>query len=572
MSPDEGARPAPELQNEQHRIAPGPPIAKEQTSRWPGWIWSVPIAAIAIVAWLAFKQIAATGPAIIVTFTNGAGMNPGNTEVHYNGIKVGEVESVRLAKDLKHVDVHLTMNSDMDGHLGPGTQFWMSSPPSISDLASLRTVISGPTIEMSPHSGKTQHHFVGLQQPPVLPPQEPGRNFVLTAQEKGSLSRGAEVYYKGQKVGAVTWIGLQPDDSFKFGIFIKAPYDALVHDGTRFWNASAAQFVMQPTGPSVQLQSPAALLQGAVAFETPPSPAEGPPASVNHQFELYDSKDAAEYAPGPDAVVYTATFSASGGGLANYAAVEFDGKRIGTVQTSRLVFNPDTGNVEEQVTLDLEPSRIPLPSGVSWKHPREQMNTLLNKLIAHGLRAQLGSQIPLVGPQNVQLAFLGGGSDAGLLPGNPPGIPTQSGGNGIQGIMTALNNISTKLNSLPLDQIGRNVKTITARAADIATSGQLQQTLENLDKSVSNVQSLTASASREMPQIIAQLRSVATQADAAVRSARALLNNESGVTATGLQTAGLSQTLYQLSEAARAVRQLADYLDRHPSAFIRGRG
>jgi paraquat-inducible protein B len=572
MSPDEGARPAPEPSDQQHRIAPEPPVAKEQTSRWPGWIWSVPIAAIAIVAWLAFKQIAATGPAIIVTFTNGAGINPGNTEVHYNGMKVGEVESVHLAKDLKHVDVHLTMNSEMDGHLGPGTLFWMSSPPSISNLSSLRSVISGPTIEVSPQNGKTQHHFVGLQQPPVLPPQEPGRNFVLTAQQKGNLSRGADVYYKGQLVGAVIWIGLQPDDSFKLGIFVKAPYDALVHDGTRFWNASAVQFALQPGGPSVQLQSPAALLQGAVAFETPSATAEGPPAPTNHEFKLYESKNAAEYAPGPDAVAYTATFSAPGGDLADYAAVEFDGKRIGTVQTSRFVFNPDTGNVEEQVTLDLEPSRIPLTSGVLWNHPREQMNTLLNKLIARGVRAQIGSQIPLVGPQNVQLTFIAGHSDSGLLPGNPPGIPTQSGGNGIQGIMTALSNISAKLNSIPLGQIGQDVNTITARAADLATSAQLQQTLENLDKSASNVQSLTASASRQMPQIIAQLRSVAAQADATVRSARTLLNNESGVTATGLQTAGLSQTLYQLSEAARAVRQLADYLNRHPSALIRGRG
>lgn len=75
-----------------------------------------------------------------------------------------------------------------------------------------------------------------------------------------------------------------------------------------------------------------------------------------------------------------------------------------------------------------------------------------------------------------------------------------------------------------------------------------------------------------MPHLIAQLRAVAIQTNAAVRSARSLLNNQSGVTATGMEAAGLSQTLYQLGEAARAMRQLANYLDRHPSALIRGRG
>jgi paraquat-inducible protein B len=329
---------------------------------------------------------------------------------------------------------------------------------------------------------------------------------------------------------------------------------------------------MQSGGPSIELQSPAALLQGAIAFETPPGAAAGTIAPGNPQFTLYPSKDAALYAPGPAAVAYTVIFDASGGGLADHASVELAGKRVGTVQSSRLVFDPQTGAVEEQATLDLEPSLMPLTPGTTWTQPRQQMNTLLNKLIARGLRAELGSAVPFVGATDIQLTFTAARSDAGLLPGNPPGILTQSGGNDIQGIMTALNSISSKLNSLPLDQIGQNVEAIAARAADLASSKQLKQTLNNLNESVANVQHLTAAAYRQIPRLIAGLRAVAAETDAAVGSARTLLNNESGVTATGVETAGLSQTLYQLSEAARAVRELADYLDRHPSALIRGRG
>ncbi len=571
MSPDGAPRNA-EHAGEEYRVAPEPPPAKEQTSRWPGWIWSIPIAAIAIVAWLAFKQITATGPSVVVTFDNAAGVSAGNTQVHYDGMKVGEVESVHLAKDLRHVEVHLQMNSDMDGHLGSGTEFWITgASPSLSNLSSLRSIISGPTIEMAPHDGKTQHHFVGLQQPPVLPETVPGRDYVLLAGQKGNLNRGSDIYFKGENVGAVAWTELQPDKSFKIGIFIKAPYDALVLTGTRFWDAGAVQLSMQGSGPRLQIQSPMAVLQGAIGFETPPGSAAGGVAQQGAQFKLYPDKDAAEYAAGPGAVSYTAVFDATGGGLAENAPVELAGKRVGTVQDTELLFEPETGAVQEQVTLALEPSRMKLAGGATWDHPREQMNDLLNKLIARGLRAELGSSVPVVGAKEVQLTFAAGPSDASLMAGNPPQIPSQSGGGGIEGIMTAVNKITGKLDSLPLDQIAQNIRTITARAAELATSPQLKQALQNLDSTAANVQHLTASADRQVPQIIAQLRQVATEADATIKSAHSLLNNQSGVTATGLQTTGLSQTLYQLSEAARAVRQLADYLDRNPSALIRGR-
>ena len=36
--------------------------------------------------------------------------------------------------------------------------------------------------------------------------------------------------------------------------------------------------------------------------------------------------------------------------------------------------------------------------------------------------------------------------------------------------------------------------------------------------------------------------------------------------------AGLGSTLYELNRAARSLRELADYLDRHPEALVRGRG
>jgi paraquat-inducible protein B len=138
--------------------------------------------------------------------------------------------------------------------------------------------------------------------------------------------------------------------------------------------------------------------------------------------------------------------------------------------------------------------------------------------------------------------------------------------------MTAVNSIAGKIQSLPLDEIGENIRKITTRIDELTNSPQVTDTLENLRQSVANVEHLTASADKQVPQIITELRHVATQADVTIASVRGVISNQSGVTATGVDTAGLAQTLYELSQAARSVRQLADMLERNPSALIRGKG
>ncbi len=566
---DSAHSPAP-LGSEPPRIAPEPPAAREKRSRWPGWIWAVPIAALMIVAWLIFKEFAARGPEIKVVFTGAEGVNPGQTEVQYQGIKVGEVEAAKLEKDLTHVRITIRMNSDMDGHLGPGTKFWIEGA-SLSNLASIKAVISGPTIEMLPRPGKTQDTYIGLNEPPVLTELVPGRQYVLQTGSLGSVSRGSSVFYHDLSVGKVDRITLEPDDRFKLIVFIDAKYERLVHDNTRFWNAGAVQLSMQPTGPQVRFQSVPAMLQGAIDFDTPKND-PGPVAAAQHLFTLYDDKDEAEYAPGPAAVAYKVVLAAESGTVAAGAPVELAGKQVGSVKSSTLEFDMQSGKLQQIVTITIEPWRIVL-AGASWGNdPKEQMNAVLQRMIDEGLRAQLGSSVPMVGPKNIQLAFVSGAGPAKLEPGNPPVIPASSGGAGINGIMTALNHIAGKLDGVPLDQIADNIKIATGRLAQLSQSPQITASLDNLSRSLANVEQVTASAKTQLPALIASLRQVASNADNAVTSVQHLVSSASGKGPVGLKSAGLSETLYQVSRAAQAVRELADYLDRHPSALIRGRG
>ena len=64
-----------------------------------------------------------------VTFPTGSDIKAGDTKVQFEGMDVGSVESVRFAKDLHRLDVVLQLNSDIAGHLGKGTLFWISAKP-----------------------------------------------------------------------------------------------------------------------------------------------------------------------------------------------------------------------------------------------------------------------------------------------------------------------------------------------------------------------------------------------------------------------------------------------------------
>ena len=387
-------------------------------------------------------------------------------------MKVGDVDSLHFQKDLKHVDVRIRMNADMEGHLGKGTEFWIAgATPSLTESSSLKSIISGPTIGISPRPGPKQAHYDGLSQPPVEQESIPGRHFVLHAAALGNLSRGSHVYFKDLDVGIVEDTTLKPDRNFELAVFIKSPFDRLVHTGTRFWNAGAVQLSMQGNGPKLQLQSVPALLQGAVDFDTPAAAARGPAGARSARFRIVPGKDTAEYAPGAQAVAYRVVFQAAAGGLDAGAPVQLAGKRVGTVTESTLEYDPRTAKLYERVGIAIEPGRIVLADGSNWPdNARAPMDALISKLIGQGLRAQLGASVPVVGAKDVELAFVQGAPQASLIPGDPPEIPTQQGGGGIDGIMTAVSQVAGKIDSLPLDQIGDNIRTITTRIAELAKS------------------------------------------------------------------------------------------------------
>ncbi|HWF97595.1 MAG TPA: MlaD family protein [Steroidobacteraceae bacterium] len=187
-------------------------MAIARRSWWPGWIWAVPLAAVAIVLWLLLRSLASRGIDVTVTYDDAAGMQAGDTRVVYHGLEVGRVTSVALASDDWHVIVHLDIDRQLEPKITTGTRFVLEGAhPSFSDISSLRALIAGPTIILVPGPGRPARQFTGTEGGPreTLAVSLPYR--VSFDGAVGQLEPRSPVRLRGFTVGEVTSIGLSVD-------------------------------------------------------------------------------------------------------------------------------------------------------------------------------------------------------------------------------------------------------------------------------------------------------------------------------------------------------------------------
>lgn len=193
-----------------------PEGATTRRSWWPGWIWSVPIAALGIGIWLLVRLLVQGGTDITITFTDAGGVAAQDTSIEYRGITVGTVTGVALTDDGGAVHVEATVDDAVADLLRTGTIFWLrGTHPSLGDLASLGSILSGPTIVMEPGPGDPATTFDGRQREPPVP-RDHGRAVpyaVAFEGDVGALTPGDAVTLRGFPVGEVRAIGFQYDEA-----------------------------------------------------------------------------------------------------------------------------------------------------------------------------------------------------------------------------------------------------------------------------------------------------------------------------------------------------------------------
>jgi ABC-type transporter Mla subunit MlaD len=267
------------------------------------------------------------------------------------------------------------------------------------------------------------------------------------------------------------------------------------------------------------------------------------------------------------AIPYRVVFRQSAGGLRPGAPVTLRGFEVGEVTAVELEVDPRAADVRSRVDIALDPSRFHIEGGApadgNWI---PVMNDIVKSLVAHRWRARLAQSPPLVGSREVELAEVPDAPAATLQVSNGSAeIPATEGG-GIEHLIQAAG-------QFPLREIGDNVRDITEHVKTLVASRRLQHSIAHIDSAVAQLdRTLHQAGPKVAPTIqsvhdtVDQLRQAAGELDSTIKDARALMGTDASA-----PDGSLEPTLRNVSDAARAVRVLADYLDEHPESLVRGR-
>ncbi len=532
------------------------PEAKVRRSR-VSLIWLIPLVAAVIAAWLGYRTVSQQGSLVTLSFRSADGLTAGQTRVRHKAVELGQVETIRLSDDMSHVIVTVRMRREADPYLTDMARFWVVRPRlSSGSLAGIETLVSGSYIEMDPggRDGARRVEFTGLEQPPGVRSGEPGRTFAVKAQRIGSLGAGAPVFYRDITVGEV--LGYDIGDGtgpVTVHLFIRAPYDNFVRKGTHFWNASGISVQVGGEGVHVELASIQALLSGGVAFDSPSrqAQADAPPAEAGTEFPLYNNyaeAKASGYATKQEFVTY---FESSVRGLERGAAVEFYGIQVGTVTEVALELNPASGDARVRVRLEVQPERILSESAIAKTDPMD----VARRLVRRGMRAQLQTASYLTGQMVLALDFVQDAAPAELeVNGADVVLPSKSGG--LSNILVAAEDIAGKLGRLPLDEIGQNLNGALRSASGAMAS--VQDLVKKTDAGL-------APTLRRLPEITTGLQ------EAVAKAGRTFGSIDASYGSNSQFQRELERAMVQVGDTARSIRLLADFLDRHPEALVRGR-
>ncbi len=307
---------------------------------------------------------------------------------------------------------------------------------------------------------------------------------------------------------------------------------------------------------------------------------------------------------------YTLFFGSSVKGLRVGAPVTFRGDRIGEVVEIRPLVDATTEKIDIKVIIDLpddDQVKIVGEGRLADLSEEETIDFLVNE---KGMRAKLSLQSPITGQLFVDLDFHPDKPKRFKdTPTRYPQLPT---------IETGLQQLMRSLQELPIEEIVQKVQSTLDAITALATSPKLPQTLDDIHGAAAEARKLAANLNTRVDQLSADwltttgtarstlvqvettfaleegrpgeiadglldvekelaatLRAVRNAASATAKTARRFegvaVAVDSLIAEDSPTRAELESLIAELAEAARSVRLLADYLERHPEAFIQGK-
>ncbi|MBW2439547.1 MAG: MCE family protein [Deltaproteobacteria bacterium] len=315
---------------------------------------------------------------------------------------------------------------------------------------------------------------------------------------------------------------------------------------------------------------------------------------------------------------YVAFFEGSVKGLNVGAPVMFRGVTIGKVDDFQVYYDAQETQFKIPVLITLNKGKVH-GIGIEMEVNREQRAEFWQQMLKSGFRAELQLQSLVTGQLGIQLDFYPDsplklyGTDGFDLPPDVREIPT---------IQSGLQQLTKKIEQIPLDQIVEDASAAIKGINKIINSPETAETLRYLKQAIQDARNLVRRIDEKVDPLFAQvdqtlkdsqalLENVDRQVDPLAASlkqtsddTRKLVNNvnsriepiqaEWSKTARELRAAlnaaegtlesidgmvdetsefrfQVEQFLGEITMMARSLRAFADYLERNPDALLRGK-
>lgn len=307
-------------------------------------------------------------------------------------------------------------------------------------------------------------------------------------------------------------------------------------------------------------------------------------------------------------------FDSSLRGLNVGAPVDFKGVRIGTVTDIRVMLNKKDMSLQTPVYIELDPDRVITGAAVKdlkTYSTAKGIRNLTEYLVKQGLRAQLQMQSLVTGQLMVHFDFYPD-KPIRLVGADPstPELPT---------VPSSLSELTKTIEKLPVEDIAQKVllaidgieklvnspelaetlvhireitkgvesivKNVDTQVKPLATSmdttlADARKLLKNVDNSIKplasdlsqnlkDLSTLLSSANARIPQLLIDVDDAFKSAGTAMKQAGKAVEGIGGENSA--VRFELARALSEMASAARSVRILAEYLERHPEALLQGK-
>lgn len=271
-------------------------------------------------------------------------------------------------------------------------------------------------------------------------------------------------------------------------------------------------------------------------------------------------------------------FESSVKGLSVGAPVIWHGVKVGSVSSIVLKTDPKKSTINIPVVIEVDPNRMEVEGERS-----KDLGASLKRLIGKGLRARLALESIVTGASMIEVEF---------LPGTPvhltgldsryPEIPT---------VKTSMKKLAQKLLDLPIEKIAGKLVDILDNLDKVIADPEIKEMVHNLNVAI-----------KKLDQVLENTDKLVLDADGELKELRGNLNNKLDTLSDGMQTTmadarkamvqakstlvtvdgfigersdtrhKLNRTLDEFSAAAKSLKSLMDYLERHPESLLQGKG